>query len=157
MAKNNLTAVNRYETQRYRSDIAPYRMMRKRTIARWLLVVTAAAGVIAVANISYDQLTGSSQCPQLGSFPACYVVLICYILIFLAALRRGAILSWAFWIGWLGVFALALSGAALELAGTETCPRTDSGTPTCFYSLAIAILLALLFLVSSERNLSNDR
>ncbi len=132
-------------------------MRQRKTIARWLLVSIAAIGVIAVAKISYSQFAGQSQCPQLGIFPACYFVLACYTLILISALFRAAIRSWVFWIGWLGVFAMAISGTVLELAGTQTCPRTASGTPTCYFSLAIAILLVLLFVISFEKNLSKDR
>lgn len=156
MAQKNLTAA-RYKTQRYRSDIATDRMMRTTAIARWLLVGIAAIGVITVAKISYNQFTGQSQCPQLGFLPACYVVLACYTMILISAVLRTAMASWIFWIGWLGVFAMAISGTALEIAGREVCPRTGGGTPTCYYSLAIAILLALLFLIGSEKTLSNNR
>ncbi len=131
--------------------------MLKEAIARWLLVGISAIGVLGVAQISYSQFAGLSQCPQLGMIPACYIVLACYTLILIAAVCRRAMPSWVFWIGWLGVFAMAISGTVLELAGTQTCPRTASGTPTCYFSLAIAILLALLFIISFEKNLSKDR
>jgi len=126
-------------------------MVDKKAIVRWLLVGTAAIGVFGVAGISYRQFTGLSQCPQLGILPACYIVLICYASMLLAALRRTPIMSWFFWIGWLGVFGLAVSGTALELAGVETCPRTGGGTPTCYFSLGIAIVLALLFILASNK------
>jgi hypothetical protein len=126
-------------------------MTRWKTVARWLLVSIAAIGVIAVAKISYSQFTGQSQCPQLGMFPACYVVLAFYALILISAVFRAAIPSWVFWIGWAGVFVMAITGTALEIAGSETCPRTGGGTPTCYFSLAIAIVLALLFVASTRR------
>ena len=126
-------------------------MTRGKAIARWLLISIAAIGVIAVAKISYGQFAGQSHCPQLGILPFCYVVLACYTLILISSVLRTAIPSWFFWIGWIGVFAMAVSGTALEIAGTDTCPRTGGGTPTCYYSLGLAILLALLFFLSSEK------
>ena len=131
-------------------------MVDKKAIARWLLVGIAAIGVFGVAGISYRQFAGLSQCPQLGILPACYIVLICYVSILLAALRRTPIMSWFFWIGWLGVFAMAITGSGLELAGIETCPRTGDGIPTCYFSLGLAIVLALLFVISSEKAPSDD-
>jgi hypothetical protein len=126
--------------------------MRKEAISRWLLVGISAVGVLGVAQISYSQFAGLAQCPQLGMIPACYIVLACYTLILIAAVYRRAMPAWVFWIGWFGVFATAMSGTALELGGTQTCPRTASGTPTCYFSLAIAIVLALLFIISFEEN-----
>ena len=132
-------------------------MVDKKAIVRWLLVGTAAIGVFGVAGISYRQFTGLSQCPQLGILPACYIVLICYASMLLAAFRRTPIMSWFFWIGWLGAFAMAITGTGLELAGIETCPRTGDDTPTCYFSLAIAMVLALLFVLSSEKAPSDER
>lgn len=132
-------------------------MTRRKTVARWLLVSIAAIGVIAVANISFSQFTGQSQCPQLGKFPACYIVLVFYTLILISAVFRTAIPSMIFWIGWAGVFVMAVTGTALEISGLETCPRTGSGTPTCYFSLAIAMVLALLFVLSSERTPTDER
>jgi len=132
-------------------------MIRSKVIAHWLLVGIAAVGVFGIARISMGQFTGQAQCPQLGDLPACYVVLACYTLILISAVLRSAIPSWIFWIGWLGVFAMAMTGTVLEIAGMQTCPRTGGGTPTCFYSLGLAILLALLFIASSERKLPDDR
>ena len=122
-----------------------------------MLVGIAAIGVVAVAKISYGQITGQSQCPQLGMFPACYIALVFYALILISAVFRTAIPSWIFWIGWAGVFVMAATGTALEIAGSETCPRTAGGTPTCYFSLAFAIVLVLLFVLSSERTPTDDR
>lgn len=132
-------------------------MVDKKAIARWLLIVTAAIGVFGIAGISYRQFTGLSQCPQLGNLPACYIVLICYALMLLASLRRTLTMSWFFWIGWLGVFGFAVSGTALELAGVGTCPRTGGGTPICYFSLGLAMVLALLFILGLERKPANER
>lgn len=132
-------------------------MTGTKTVARWLLVSIAAIGVIAVANISYSQFTGQSQCPQLGMFPACYIVLVFYALILIAAVFRTAVPSLIFWVSWAGVFVMAVTGTALEMSGLETCPRTGGGTPTCYFSLGIAMVLALLFVLSSKRTPTDDR
>ena len=67
--------------------------------------------------------------------------------------RRRMVLI--FMAGWIPVVLLALVGTALELNGTTTCPKTTSGTPLCFYSLAAAFTLfalyfATLFLLKKE-------
>ena len=95
--------------------------------------------------------------PQLGTLPACYIVLICDASMLLAALRRMPIMLWFFWIAWFGVFAMAITGTGLELAGIETRPRTGSRTLTCYFSLGLAMVLGLLFVLSTERAPSDDR
>ncbi|MFT7287846.1 MAG: hypothetical protein ACI87W_001961, partial [Halieaceae bacterium] len=69
-------------------------MTRRKALARGLLVSIAAIGVIAVAKISYSQFTGQSQCPQLGVFPICYIVLACYTLMLISAVLPTAMPAW---------------------------------------------------------------
>jgi len=79
--------------------------------------------------------------------PACYLVLLGYALmggsVFVSAGFRTAMFA----AGWIPVFSLALFGSSMEAFGYETCPRNENNTPTCFFSLAIAVGLIVAFLV----------
>jgi len=77
--------------------------------------------------------------------PACYLVAVAYAAMAIAALVAPRRLTWMFLLGWLPVFALAAMGSTLELSGRPTCPVSSSGTPMCYYSLALAATLLPLF------------
>jgi len=61
-------------------------------------------------------------------------------------------LTWLFLADWLPVFLLAVTGTTLELFGRTTCPATAAGTPMCYYSLLVSVLLLPSFLVSRSNN-----
>jgi len=74
--------------------------------------------------------------------PACYLVTIGYALMALSCLLRK---SGLFRVGWIPVALLAAVGSLAEVFGNEVCPRSESGTPLCYYSLAFALLIATTF------------
>ena len=101
----------------------------------------------------FDQLRGAQVCPMLGFLPACFLVAAGYIAMAVALLAPRKLTN-LFLLGWLPVLALALTGSTLEVMGRPTCPVSPSGTPLCFYSLAVASLLLPAFWIS--RKLSAD-
>ena len=120
------------------------------TVLRWLIFVVAMVGVAGVSPIALDQLNRTSACPVLGPVPACYVVFFGYAFVAVSAvvpLHRWKL----FLAGWTPLFILAASGTALELFGTETCPRSDAGVPTCYFSLAMLVILVILFVLERFR------
>lgn len=111
-----------------------------------LLIATISALVLyGLAPVIGAEISGTGQCPTLGPLPACYIVGLCYTLIAISTIGSLPYAAYAFWIGWLPVFSLALIGSTLELSGTPTCPRGSLNIPMCYFSLAIAALLLLLF------------
>ena len=103
-------------------------------IFRILLASLALAGVIGVLPIAQRQFTGAAPCPTLALLPACYLVLLGYMLVVVSAFQRGRYRIWTFVTGWIPLFILASTGTGLELFGQEACPRSLGGTPTCFLS-----------------------
>lgn len=45
---------------------------------------------------------------------------------------------------------LALTGTVTKLAGKEICPRTAGGTPMCYISLGICLILLCLKLAEQK-------
>jgi hypothetical protein len=115
------------------------------TVARWLLFTLAIFGVVGVAPIALQQWTGASACPALGPVPACYVALVGYSLVAVSVFFEGRVRLAVFLAGFIPIFALAATGSGLELLGQNACPKSTTGTPLCYYSLALAISLAVLF------------
>jgi len=120
---------------------------------RLISAVIAGSGVLGVMPIAYNQLQGVA-CPKLGSVPACFVVLVAYVLIVAAAFLRQPWRGYVFIPAWLVVFAIAAIATGLELFTPNTCPAAKIGIPACFLSLAMALLLATAYVV--ERKADHD-
>ena len=100
------------------------------------------AGLYGVIPVSYNTFTGENPCPMIGVVPACYLVTIGYFLMFLASVRRNKAM---FFIGWTPVFLLAAVGTIFELCGIDTCPKSESNVPMCYYSFGFALTIGLVF------------
>ncbi len=113
-------------------------------------------GIIAVAGFVLNGLVpvvlnewrGIEACPRLGAVPACYVVGLGYSLMAVAVIFAPRRLTALFLLGWAPVFAMAFIGSTMEILGRPTCPVSPTGTPMCFYSLAVASTLLPAFWVS---------
>jgi hypothetical protein len=81
---------------------------------------------------------------MISSLPACYIILIAYILIVLSMYPRLQKALILFLIGWVPVTSLALSGVVGELTGLLQCPHLENGTPQCFISAAFGLIIGLL-------------
>jgi hypothetical protein len=120
------------------------------------MAALAFLGAFAAFDISYAQWTGTAACPSLGIVPACYVVLAGYGLILLSDILLSRVI---FLIGWIPVFLLAAGGSISELLfTTPVCPRTKSGIPQCYLSLALVIIIGIsglyLFTILSRKNIA---
>ncbi len=122
---------------------------------KWLgwalrLGITAVAGFVLyrLAPVILNDWRGLEACPKLGTLPACYVVALGYCAMAVAALFAPRRLTALFLLGWAPVFAFAFTGSTMEILGHPTCPDSPTGTPMCFYSLAVASLLLPVFWVS---------
>ncbi len=102
-------------------------------------------GMWGVAPVAVDQLTGAARCPQLGPFPACYVVFLCYGLTASSALIAGKQKSWLFFAGIIPLLILASFGSGMEVFGYSACPVSTGNVPMCFYALALALSLVAAF------------
>jgi len=126
---------------------------------RLLLLAFALAGVIGVFPILQKQFLGTEICPALGPLPACYLVFSGYTLIVASAFVGTRYRFRTFTTGWVPLFVLAATGSGLELLGKDACPRTSSGVPTCFLSLGLLGVLAMIYMAERRyisRRLERD-
>ena len=116
----------------------------KTVFLRTAIVLLASIGVLGVGRISVIHWMGEASCPMISSLPACYIILIAYILIVLSMYPRLQKALFVFLIGWVPVITLALSGVVGELTGTLQCPHLENGIPQCFISATFALIIGLL-------------
>jgi hypothetical protein len=113
---------------------------------RVLLLGLIAVGLYGALSVSYKTVTGTSPCPDVAGIPACFVVLAGYSFMLAASLlqpaKRYKIL---FLVGWLPVFLLAATGTVFELFNGNTCPKSSAGLALCYVSLALSLIVALLY------------
>ena len=115
----------------------------------WALRLGIAAVTVLVlyglAPVILNEWRGLDACPKLGTLPACYIAGLGYVAMAIAVLFAPRRLTALFLLGWAPVFALALTGSTMEILGHPTCPASPTGTPMCFYSLAVVSLLLPAF------------
>ena len=115
--------------------------------ARVVFAGFCAIGLYGVVPIVYRHATGVETCPTLGPVPACYVVLLGYALMGASVFVNARIRTPLFAAGLVPVIGLALTGSSMEILGYQACPRSADGIPTCYFSLAFATGLMVLFVV----------
>jgi hypothetical protein len=116
-------------------------------MARIVIAGFCAIGLYGVAPIVYRHATGIETCPTLGPVPACNVVLLGYTVMGVSVFAVSRIRTPLFLAGWIPVFGLALTGSSMEILGYQACPRSGNGIPACYFSLAFASGLMVLFIV----------
>lgn len=116
-----------------------------------LLLVILAVAIWVLAGLGpliLDELRGIDACPKLGPVPACYLVGIGYLAIAIAVVFSPRRLTALFLLGWTPVLLLALSGSIMEIMGHPTCPVSPTGTPLCYFSLGVSLVLLPVFLLA---------
>ncbi len=113
---------------------------------RLCICTLALVGLIGVLPVGFAQLTERAVCPHLGPVPACYVVTLAYLSVLISAINRRNWKPSLFFCGWIPLFLLAATGTGFELFNGSTCPRTGSGLPKCYLSLALAFGMFIVML-----------
>ena len=114
-----------------------------KTILYWLVVLIAAVAVYGTFGLVANEWKVGDICPKILGIPACYIVLVCFAVALISHLIPSKSSKWMYFLFVGVVTAIATTGTLGELTGTAECPKTASGTPMCFISLAIC--LSLLF------------
>lgn len=99
-------------------------------------------GIYGAGRLSYRQLSSGSICPEIMGVPACYIILACFVIPFIAQLFK--LNDALFFTGTLLAWSIAIFGTVLQLLKIADCPETTGGTPMCFISLGIFTALVLL-------------
>ena len=113
-----------------------------KSIINIIIIIIFLIGIVGAGSLVLDEISTGDSCPKFGFIPACYIILACFVLPFIAHLIK----KWNF-IYFLGIgFALLIASVAsiMQYTGNAECPRTSGGPPMCYYSFLIFLILILL-------------
>jgi hypothetical protein len=118
--------------------------MRTR-IVNLLLLVVFAIGLIGSGSLVWNEIMHSNVCPILLGIPAWYIILACFAIPFVMHLRKkGTVIYYAF----AGLaFVIALVASIMQFTGSGECPKTEGGTPMCYFSLALFSSIVILKII----------
>ena len=126
--------------------------MKVKKFTYFFILFVSLFGLIASGELSFRDYTGALQCPKLFGIPACYIIFICFGLIFSSVFIRQTKLNYLlFWVGCSIALAIAGYGTAQEIWGHVRCPTTDGGLPKCFFSLGMFFSLAVAKVINRIR------
>jgi len=107
----------------------------------WLVVLIAVFAIYGTFGLAMNEWKVGDICPKIIGIPACYIVLICFLMSLMAHLISTDKGKWVFFLFVSVVTLIASTGTIGELTGITECPRTSGGTPMCFISLGICLSL----------------
>ncbi len=110
-----------------------------------LLLITFAIGIIGAGNLVYSEFTQHHICPKLLRIPACYIIMACFVIPFIAHIFNKSKVIYFLFTGL--AFIIALVASIMEFTGLGECPKTPSGTPMCYYSFLLFSSLIILKLI----------
>lgn len=114
-----------------------------KTVFKSLISLISIFAIYGTLHLAFKEWQIGGICPSLFGIPACYIVLLCFLVVLISHLLDFRYSKWFYFI-FLGIVTIiATTGTLGELLGSTKCPRTSSGIPMCFISLAIC--LSLLF------------
>jgi hypothetical protein len=111
---------------------------------RIILYLISGLGAIFAAYLVIMESYNPGYCPQVVDIPACYPVLVCYILVFLSLFIYKRIARYIiFYIGTLIGLAIAVWFSLGQVLGTRICPALFN-IPLCYASLVLFIIILVL-------------
>ena len=120
-------------------------------IIYYLILFIAGAGTYGTYGLVKAEMTTGNRCPGLfPNVPACYVIYACFILIIIGHLFKNSFSSILYFSGAGIALAIATYASWGQYFGQLECPKTDSGSPVCYFSLAIFLSLTLLKIVEQR-------
>lgn len=120
-------------------------------ISRLLIALVSGFALWNVAGLSLMEWSSGGSCPSVAGIPACYVVAVAYLLVFMSTLTNKKPLYRRLFIAGAGiVVGLAAIGSFTQVMGIAACPKTSAGFPMCYISLSIGVLLIGLFVMREK-------
>ncbi|SHI84610.1 hypothetical protein SAMN02745751_01191 [Dethiosulfatibacter aminovorans DSM 17477] len=119
-------------------------MSKINSIIKYLSVI----GIVFSIYLVVRELLDKGYCPDFFGTPACWLVLLAYVLVFLSTLmKKGK--SILFYPGALLGVILAVNFSARQLFSIEDCPQIVD-VPLCYVSFIIFAVMILLFILQRK-------
>ena len=120
------------------------RNKRRNPLRRIILYICSGLGAIFSAYLVIMETYNPGFCPKLIDIPACYPVLVCYILVFVSLfIDKRAARYIIFYLGTFTGLAIGVWFSAGEVTGNRACPEL-LGIPLCYTSLILFVLILIL-------------
>lgn len=104
----------------------------------------AGFGTYGTIGLVGREIAKGNICPKILGIPACYIILISFIMVLLSHSSLLKDNHWLYVIGASIAWSIAATGTIGQLMGNIECPKTAGGTPMCYLSLAFFSTLLLL-------------
>jgi hypothetical protein len=127
--------------------------MKRTNLIYYLISTLFIIGIIGAGGLVLDEIETGNGCPKLGVIPACVIILICFIIPFIAHLRKKLYQMYFFFTGL--AFSIALIASIMQLIGNGKCPKLDNGIPMCYLSLMIFFKLIVLKIIHLKKTKTN--
>ncbi len=127
--------------------------MKRTNLIYYLISFLFIIGIIGAGELVIDEIKTGNGCPKFGVIPACAIILICFIIPFIAHFKKKWNRLYFFFTGL--AFSIALIASIMQLIGSGKCPKLDNGIPMCYLSLLIFSKLILLKIIYLEKIKTN--
>jgi len=113
--------------------------------------ILALAGLLVTLYLVLRDIMEGDYCPKLFGIPACYVVLVSFLLVLPGLLLRGRRIRRVFYAtGAISGFLIAVWFSANQLLDLKQCPKWF-GLPLCYVSLLTFGALVLLWILAMAK------
>ena len=111
-------------------------------ITYYSILIILIIGLFGAGGLVIEEFKTADGCPKIMQVPMCLVVLVCFIVPLIAHLLKKWNVLYFLFAGLAG--SIALVASIMQYTEHAECPKTDSGTPMCYYSLLLFSSLIIL-------------
>lgn len=112
-----------------------------------LIWALAFFGLYGTVGLVSKEMAKGNICPKIVGIPACYIILVSFLMVLGSHSTLLKDTYWGYFIGAGVAGAIAATGTTGQLMGTIECPKTATGIPMCYLSLAFFTTLLVLKLI----------
>ncbi len=113
-------------------------------VLRIMIVIVLLATYIGIIPLVKTEYLNGDICPRIVGIPACYIILVCLLLVTIGINIPNGKWRLMFYLGVLPALVIASYGSLGQLVGFAECPKTSSGIPMCYISFGIFSTLFIL-------------
>jgi len=116
--------------------------MELKKVLNIIIILIFVASVLSASSLVYNEYINNSVCPKILNIPACYIIMLCFVIPLI-----GHLLKWKnkiYFIGTGVAFSIAFYGTIMQILEIIQCPKTSTKIPMCFISLSIFTSLIIL-------------
>lgn len=107
-----------------------------------IIIILFIIGILGSGSLVLEEIKTGNGCPKLWIIPFCVIILICFLIPFIAHLLKKWNLLYFIFTGI--AVTVALIASIMQFTGNGECPKTDGGIPMCYLSFLIFSSLILL-------------